>query len=124
MMFDFQILIQKYCSLVMVLRNAELFYVRNIYLLLELKKIEVIIPNRGLKKCATHRRFHRIIKSVLHMLYNAKIITFNIIFTVKPWISSRLIRTAMVFSVRKYNYYFVAETLRHPVYIFLNQFVT
>ena len=95
MMFDFQFLNQKYCSLVMVLRNAELFYVRNIYL--ELKKIEVIIPYRGLKKCATHQRFHRIIKSVLPMLYNAKIITFNIIFTVKSWISSRLIRTAMVF---------------------------
>ena len=65
---------------------------------------------------ATHRRFHRIIKSVLHMLYNAKIITFNIKFTVISWISSRLIRTAMVFSERKYNYYFVAELLRHPVY--------
>ena len=36
-------------------------------------------------------------------------------FTVKSWISSRLISTAMVFSVRKYNYYFVAELLRHPV---------
>ena len=90
---------------------------RNICLLLELKKIEVIIPNRGLKKCATHRKFHRIIKSVLHMLYNAKIITFNIIFTVESRILSRLIITAMVFSVRKYNYYFVVEILRHPVVI-------
>ena len=114
MMFDFQFLIQKYCSLVMVLRNAELFYVRNIYLVLELKKIEVIIPNRGLKKCATHRRFHRIIKSVLHMLYNAKIITLNIIFTVKSWISSLLIRTAMVFSVRKYKYHFCCRTFDTP----------
>ena len=102
----------------MVLGNAELLYVRNIYLLLELTKIEVIIPNRGFKNCATHRTFHRIIKSVLHMLFNSKIIKFNIIFTVESRISSRLIRTSIVFSVRNYNYNFDAELLRHPVYSF------